>query len=119
MMRADHNDKTLVRVSIKTSDPDIATEAYRDFSPKSELTVAQWGGPDFSFRSDILRLPYMSLIRFRIRNGSITRTVNNSRQHISVTMPLREGIEGLGIANCAAIGPWPEFPSANGVRGPG
>ncbi len=105
MMRADDNNKTLERVSIQTSDPDIATEAYRDFSRKSELTVTQWGGPDFSFRSEILRLPHMSLIRFQIRNGSITRTVNNSRQHISVTMPLREGIEGLGITNCGAIGP--------------
>ncbi len=102
-IRADGKGKNLERVGIRTSDPELATESYRAFSPKSEIRIFQWNGSDFFFGFDVENLPHMSLIRFRMRNAGITRNSNGSREHISATIPLRNAIEGLGDAKIGSI----------------
>ncbi len=104
-IRAVGKGKNLERVRIRTSDPELATESYRAFSPKSELRIFRWGGSDFLFGFGVERLPHMSLVRFRMRNAGITRNSNGSREHISATIPLRNSIERLGAAKNGSIGP--------------
>ncbi len=104
-IRADGKGKNLERVGIRTSDPELATESYQAFSPKSELRIFQWGGSDFLFGFGVERLPHMSLIRFLMRNAGISRKFNGSREHISATIPLRNSIERLGASKNGSIGP--------------
>ncbi len=104
-LRVDGKGKNLERVGIRTSDPELATESYRAFSPNSNLRAFQWDGSDFLFGFGVERLPHMSLIRFRMKNAGIKRNSNGSREHVSVTIPLRNAIERLGTANNGSIEP--------------
>ena len=72
-IRADGKGKNLERVGFQTSDPELATESFRAFSSESVLKLSQWNGSEFHFGYDVKRLPHLSLIRFRMRNASITR----------------------------------------------
>ncbi len=103
-IRADGKGKNLERIGIRTSDPELATESYRDFSPNSELKVFQWDGSDFLFGFNVEKLPHISLIRFRMRSAGITRSPNGSREYIAATIPLSNAIVGLGAANNGSIG---------------
>ncbi len=104
LVREDGKGKKWDRVGIRTSDPELATESYRDFSPNSELKVFQWDGSDFLFGFSVEKLPHISLIRFRMRSAGITRSPNGSRKYIAATIPLRNAIVGLGAANNGSIG---------------
>ncbi len=105
LVRENGNGKELGRVRIRTSDPELATESYREFSPNSDLNVFQWDGSDFLFGFGVEKLPHISLIRFRMRSAGITRSPNGSREYIAATVPLRNSIVGLGAANNGSIGP--------------
>ncbi len=98
-IRADGKGKNLERVGIRTSDPELASESYRAFSPKSELRIFQWDGSDFLFGFGFERLPHMSLIRFRMRNAGIKMPVlrgiptdrgNTSQSRSRCAMQLRD-----------------------------
>ncbi len=104
MVHEDGKSKKLDRVGIRTSDPELATESYQDFSPNSELKVFQWDGSDFLFGFSVEKLPHISLIRFRMRSAGITRSPNGSREYIAATIPLNNAIVGLGAANNGSIG---------------
>ena len=105
IVHADSKGNNLECVGIRTTDPELATESYRAFSPKSEIRIFRWGGSDFLFGFGVGRLPHMSLIRFRMRNAGIARNSNGSREHISATIPLRNAIVRLGATNNGSIGP--------------
>ena len=102
-IHADGKGKNLERVGIRTSDPEIATETYRAFSPNSAITIYHRDGRDALFSFSTERFPHMSLIRFRMRNAGIERKFSGSREHISVTIPLRGAIENSGSSKNAEI----------------
>ncbi len=103
-IRADGKGKNLDLIAIRTSDPELATESFRAFSSESVLKISQWNGSDFHFGYGVKRLPHISLVRFRMRNASITRNPSASHEQLAVTLPLRNSIDGLGAWRNGEIG---------------
>ena len=97
-------DEKAERVAIRTADPEFATETFRAFSSESVLKISRWNGSDFHFGYGVKRLPHISLIRFRLRNASITRAPSASHEQLAVTLPLRNSIDGLGAWRNGEIG---------------
>ncbi len=61
LIRADGKHKNLKSVGIRTSDPELATESFRDFSSESVLKISQWNGADFNFGYGVKKLPQSAL----------------------------------------------------------